>query len=84
MQGKHTSSFQHSSEKDQQVLLVVNDQLHTSLMLVLDSERPMTIGEAVAAFSSEKWGEIFEALAQLHRKGRVLFRLLEGDLELIS
>ena len=51
MQGKHTSSLQHSSEKDQQVLLVVNDQLHTSLMLVLDSERPMTIGEAVAAFS---------------------------------
>ena len=80
MQSKQASSFQHLSKKDKQVLLVVNDQFPASLMLVLDSKRHMTIGEVVMAFSSEKWAEIFEALAQLHRKGRVLFRLLEGDL----
>ena len=83
MQGKRTSSYQNSSEKDKKVLLVVNDQFHTSLMLVLDSEKPMTIGDVVAAFSSEKLGETFEALAQLHRRGQVLFWFLEGDLELM-
>ena len=83
MQSKQASNLQHSSEKEKQVRLVGNDRLQVSLMRILNSERPITIGEVVAIFSSEKWGEIFQALVQLHRTGQVWFRLLEGELELM-
>ena len=83
MQSKQASNLQHSSEKDKQVRLVGNDRFQVSLMRTLNSERPMTIGEVVAIFSSEKWGEIFQALARLHRTGQVLFQLLESELELM-
>ena len=54
MQGKQASSLQHSSdEKDKLVRPMGNDWLQVSLMRILNSERPITISEVVAA--SQTW-----------------------------
>ena len=59
-----------------------NVQLQSTLMMMLASGKPMTIEEVVGAFPSEKWIEIFEALAQLYRENRVFCRISQSEMEL--
>ena len=78
------SKIRNLAESDGQDGLVNNPHLQASLMLVLSSEKVMTIEEVVAVFPREKWTSIFEALAQLYRQERVLCQLSDSELELRS
>jgi len=76
--------FSSSREQEDRPARGSDARLQASLMLILDRKKPMTIEDVVAAFPSEKWTSIFEALAHLHRQERIFCRMSERELELTA